>query len=134
MTGGLAYVLRSEADHVLNPEFVQPHEIDERKNPGFAPLLEEHVALTDSPARSRLLARRASLPFVRVQPIHFQGTLEGAWKAVARALEASGETGIFGSPRAPLRSYADRPTGQDSSLRTHIPLYSYARADLSYGL
>ena len=49
-------------------------------------MLESHVALTDSPVALRLLARRTSLPFVRVQPIHFQGTLQDAWKAVPGAV------------------------------------------------
>jgi hypothetical protein len=45
-------------------------------------LLESHLALTDSPVARRLLAKRASLPFVRIQPIHFQGTIQDAWKSV----------------------------------------------------
>jgi hypothetical protein len=40
------------------------------------------VALTDSPVARRLLQRRISPPFVRIQPIHFQGTVQAAWKAV----------------------------------------------------
>ncbi|MGB9468924.1 MAG: glutamate synthase-related protein, partial [Candidatus Acidiferrum sp.] len=86
MTGGLAYILRREMDHVLNLEFVQAHELEEAEECNLRRLLESHVALTDSPVALRLLARRTSLPFVRVQPIHFQGTLQDAWKAVPGAV------------------------------------------------
>jgi glutamate synthase domain-containing protein 2/glutamate synthase domain-containing protein 3 len=82
MTGGLAYILRSELDHVLNLEFVQAHELEETEESNLRCLLEAHLALTDSPVVRRLLSRRPSLPFVRVQPIHFQGTIEAAWKIV----------------------------------------------------
>jgi glutamate synthase (ferredoxin) len=82
MTGGLAYILRSEMEHVLNMEFVQAHELEEEEENNLRRLLESHVALTDSPVAFRLLARTASLPFVRVQPIHFQGTVQAAWHAV----------------------------------------------------
>jgi len=34
----------------------------------------------------RLLARGTLLPFVRVQPIHFQGTVQAAWKGVPGAV------------------------------------------------
>lgn len=82
MTGGLAYILRSEMEHVLNLEFVQAHELEIQEENHLRRLLECHVALTDSPIALRLLARRTSLPLVRVQPIHFQGTVETAWKCV----------------------------------------------------
>jgi glutamate synthase (ferredoxin) len=82
MTGGLSYILRSEADHVLNLEFVQAHELEEDEERNLRLLLESHYALTDSPKALRLLNLRSSLPFVRIQPIHFQGTLETAWRVV----------------------------------------------------
>jgi glutamate synthase (ferredoxin) len=82
MTGGLSYILRSEMEHVLNLEFVQAHELEEAEETNLRRLLESHVALTDSPVARRLLARRSSLPFVRIQPIHFQGTLQTAWNSV----------------------------------------------------
>ena len=85
MTGGLAYVLRSEMDHVLNLEFVQAHELEEQEENSLRRLLESHLVLTGSPVASRLLSRRGSLPFVRVQPIHFQGTVQAAWEGVSRA-------------------------------------------------
>jgi glutamate synthase (ferredoxin) len=82
MTGGLSYILRSEADHVLNLEFVQAHELEQDEERNLRLLLESHFALTDSPKAFRLLNLRSSLPFVRIQPIHFQGTIETAWRAV----------------------------------------------------
>ena len=82
MTGGLAYLLRSEADHVLNLEFVQAHELEENEEQQLRRLLETHLALTGSPKAARLLALQSALPFVRIQPLHFQGTLETAWRAL----------------------------------------------------
>jgi glutamate synthase (ferredoxin) len=81
MTGGLAYILRSEAEHVLNPEFVQAHELEEAEEQNLRRLLEHHFALTDSPIALRFLTV-SSLPFVRIEPIHFQGTVPSAWRAV----------------------------------------------------
>jgi len=83
MTGGLAYVHRSEVDHVLNLEFVQAHELEDEEESNLRRLLESHVALTDSPVAAKLLSRRSVIPFVRIQSIHFQGTLESAWKGIA---------------------------------------------------
>ena len=82
MTGGLAYLLRSEADHVLNLEFVQAQELEENEEQQLRRLLETHLALTGSPKAARLLALESPLPFVRIQPLHFQGTLETAWRAL----------------------------------------------------
>ena len=80
MTGGLAYVLRGEAEEVMHREFVGLSEINEQEGYWLRAVLEEHLYFTSSPRASRLLARRDALPFVRVQPIHFQGNLEGAWE------------------------------------------------------
>ena len=82
MTGGLAYLLRSEADHVLNLEFVQAQELEENEGQQLRRLLETHLALTGSPKAARLLGLQSPLPFVRIQPLHFQGTLETAWRAL----------------------------------------------------
>jgi glutamate synthase (ferredoxin) len=80
MTGGLAYLLRSEAEHVLNLEFVQPLELELHEEQNLRRLLESHVAETSSPVALRLLMQAGTLPLVRIQPIHFQGTLEAAWR------------------------------------------------------
>jgi glutamate synthase domain-containing protein 3 len=81
MTGGLAYVLRREVDQVLNLEFVQAHELEDEEERQLRVLLEAHVAHTGSPVAFRLLLQKTCLPFLRVQPVHFQGTLETAWRA-----------------------------------------------------
>jgi glutamate synthase domain-containing protein 3 len=83
MTGGLAYILRSEAENVLNLEFVQPHELEDQEEQNLRTLLAAHVSHTGSYRASRMLAHHSSLPFVRVQPIHFQGTLDLAWRSIA---------------------------------------------------
>ena len=104
MTGGLAYILRNEMEHVLNLEFVQAHELEEEEESNLRRLLDSHVALTDSPVASRLLARSSFLPFVRVQPMHFQGTAQTAWKAIPASvldtipLETAQFLGIGESP------------------------------------
>jgi glutamate synthase (ferredoxin) len=86
MTGGLSYILRREAEHVLNSEFVLPHELQGEEERSLRQLLESHFALTGSPVAFRLLNLRASLPFLRIQPIHFQGTVESAWRAVPNTM------------------------------------------------
>ena len=81
MTGGLAYVLRREVDQVLNLEFVQAHELEDDEERQLRVLLEAHVAHTGSPVAFRMLLQKTRLPFLRIQPVHFQGTLETAWRA-----------------------------------------------------
>ena len=82
MTGGLAYVLRAEAEDVLHRDFVALAEIDSHEVNWLRRALEEHVHFTASPRAARLLSRRGALPLLRVQPVHFQGTLEAAWSPV----------------------------------------------------
>ena len=82
MTGGLAYVLRAEAEDVLHRDFVTLAEIDSHEENWLRRALEEHVHFTASPRAARLLSRRGALPLLRVQPVHFQGTLEAAWSPV----------------------------------------------------
>jgi glutamate synthase domain-containing protein 2/glutamate synthase domain-containing protein 1/glutamate synthase domain-containing protein 3 len=87
MTGGLAYVLRAEADEVLHREFVALADLDANEESWLRRVLEEHLHFTASPRATRLLSRRAPLPFVRVQPVHFQGTIEDTWKPVLARLK-----------------------------------------------
>src|SRR6266702_3181974 len=82
MTGGLAYVLRAEAEDVLHRDLVALAEIDSHEENWLRRALEEHVHFTVSPRAARLLSRRGALPLLRVQPVHFQGTLEAAWSPV----------------------------------------------------
>jgi glutamate synthase domain-containing protein 2/glutamate synthase domain-containing protein 3 len=80
MTGGLAYALRGEADEVLHCDFVMLAETDAREESWLRCALEEHLHFTSSPRASRLLSRRGSLPLLRVQPLHFQGSADATWE------------------------------------------------------
>ena len=82
MTGGLAYVLRGEAEGMLHREFVTLNEIEPQEEVWLRQALEEHAHHTRSPRPSRMLARRGSLPLMRVQPVHFQGSVEATWTPV----------------------------------------------------
>ncbi len=97
MTGGLAYLQRSVAEHVLNLEFVQPFELEQTEERDLRRLLEMHVAETGSPVAFRLLMQNSMLPIVRVQPIHFQGTLETAWRFLPQV-----HAGSFPAPTSDL--------------------------------
>jgi glutamate synthase domain-containing protein 2/glutamate synthase domain-containing protein 1/glutamate synthase domain-containing protein 3 len=86
MTGGLAYVLRSEADEVLHRDFVVLTETSADEQVWLRRVLDEHVQLTASPRAARLLSRRGVLPLVRVQPVHLQASVEDTWKPVLARL------------------------------------------------
>jgi glutamate synthase (NADPH/NADH) large chain len=88
MTGGLAYVLRAEAVDVLHNDFVQLQEIDVAEEVWLRNALQEHVNFTGSPRAARLLSRRGSLGLMRVQPVHFQGTLEQTWAPLLNGIES----------------------------------------------
>jgi glutamate synthase (ferredoxin) len=81
MTGGLAYILRSEMENVLNREFVQSHELEEHEESCLRSLIEVHLQRTGSPRAARFQAQRSLHNFVRIQPIHLQESLEGVWCA-----------------------------------------------------
>src|SRR5437667_2875426 len=87
MTGGLAYVLRTEAEDVLHRDFVTLAESDAGEENWLGRIREEHVHLTASPRASRLLSRRGALPLMRVQPVHFQGTVEATWSPILAQLK-----------------------------------------------
>jgi glutamate synthase domain-containing protein 2/glutamate synthase domain-containing protein 1/glutamate synthase domain-containing protein 3 len=82
MTGGLAYVLRAEAEDVLHRDFVSLAEIEPQEEEWLRQALEEHVHHTRSPRAARMLSRRGTLPLMRVEPVHFQGSVEATWKPV----------------------------------------------------
>ncbi len=82
MTGGLAYVLRAEAEDVLHRDFVTLAELASDEESWLRRALEEHIYFTASPRAARLLSRRAGLPLMRVQPVHFQGTVEATWNPI----------------------------------------------------
>src|SRR3989441_1839877 len=89
MTGGLAYVLRAEAEDVLHRDFVTLAEIDSHEENWLRRTLEEHVHFTASPRAARLRSRRRGLPLMRVQPIHFQCTVEATWSPILAQLKLS---------------------------------------------
>ncbi|HKE35020.1 MAG TPA: glutamate synthase large subunit [Candidatus Acidoferrum sp.] len=82
MTGGLAYVLRGEAEGMLHREFVTLAEIEPQEEEWLRQALEEHVHHTSSPRASRVLTRRGALPLMCVRPLHFQGSAQGTWRPV----------------------------------------------------
>ena len=86
MTGGLAYVLRNEAEEVLNREFVKLGEIGSEEASWLRLVMERHIELTGSPRASQILSRRATLPLLRVEPIHFQGSPGATWDPILRTL------------------------------------------------
>jgi glutamate synthase domain-containing protein 3 len=86
MTGGLSYVLRPEAEDVLHREFVNIADLETEEETWVRRALQEHAQLTGSPRAARILSRRERLTFVRVQPVHFQGTLEATWSPLLAKL------------------------------------------------
>ena len=107
MTGGLSYVLRGEADEVIHRDFVALAEINRLEEAWLRNVLEEHLHFTHSPRASRLLSRRGVLPMLRVQPLHFQGTLEAAWEPVLARLKHPEV--IFSSPQSAAFTRAPLP-------------------------
>ncbi|MGB6898544.1 MAG: hypothetical protein WBE12_08135, partial [Candidatus Acidiferrum sp.] len=111
MTGGLSYVLRGEADEVLHRDFVALTEIDKREEAWLRSVLEEHLHFTASPRASRLLSRRGVLPMLRVQPLHFQGTLEATWEPLLARLKR--REMVFSPPQSAALSQAPLPVSKE---------------------
>ena len=105
MTGGLAYVPSGEAEEVIHRDFVSLAEINAREESWLRAVLEEHLHFTRSPRAARLLSRRGPMPLVRVQPLHFQGTLEATWEPLLAGLRRR-ETIFAASASASLSSAA----------------------------
>jgi len=107
MTGGLAYVLRAEAEDVLHREFVALADIEPEEQSWLRRVLEAHQQFTASPRAARLLSKKGALPLVRVQPVHFQGTIADTWKPVLEHLQRvqQGEPLLVG-PELPVISQA----------------------------
>jgi hypothetical protein len=87
MTGGLSYVFRSEAENVLQREFVSLGAIDAQEEIWLRWVLERHCYHTGSPRTGRLLALPGPLPLSRVQPLHFQGSVEATWMPILAQLK-----------------------------------------------
>src|SRR5579871_1655272 len=105
MTGGLAYVLRAEAVDVLHKEFVKLEEVESVEEIWLRRALQEHVNLTQSPRASRLLSRRGSLGLMRVQPLHFQGSIERTWAPLLAGLGLA-ETSQSAAAAVPIATQA----------------------------
>jgi glutamate synthase domain-containing protein 3 len=107
MTGGLAYVLRAEAEDVLHREFVMLADTEPEEQLWLRRVLEAHKHFTASPRAARLLSRRGALPLVRVQPVHFQGTIADTWKPVLECLQSlSPGEALIADPELPGISQA----------------------------
>jgi glutamate synthase domain-containing protein 2/glutamate synthase domain-containing protein 1/glutamate synthase domain-containing protein 3 len=107
MTGGLAYVLRAEAEDVLHREFVALADVEPDEQSWLRRVLEAHQHLTASPRAARLLSRRGMLPLVRVQPVHLQGTIADTWKPVLERLQRSPQVEpLLVAPELPAISQA----------------------------
>jgi len=87
MTGGLAYVLRTEAEQMLHEDFVQVSEIDTQEDVWLRRVLHAHQRFTGSPRPGRLLAQNGPIALVRVQPVHLQGTVEDVWRPILKRLQ-----------------------------------------------
>ncbi|HLZ91592.1 MAG TPA: glutamate synthase large subunit [Candidatus Acidoferrum sp.] len=104
MTGGLAYVMRAEAEDLLHREFVALAEVEAKEQLWLRCLLEAHLYFTGSPRAARLLSKRGALPLVRVQPVHFQGTIADTWKPALERLRRSEP--LLVTPELPVLSQA----------------------------
>jgi hypothetical protein len=71
---------------VLHREFVALADTEPEEQAWLRRVLEAHQHFTASPRAGRLLSRRGALPLVRVQPVHFQGTIADTWKPVLERL------------------------------------------------
>ncbi|MGB9467135.1 MAG: glutamate synthase large subunit [Candidatus Acidiferrum sp.] len=107
MTGGLCYVLCGEADEVIHRDFVALSEIDAQEEAWLRTVVEEHLHFTASPRAARLLSRRGMLPMLRLQPLHFQGTLAATWEPLLARLKQ--REMIFSPPQNAAFSRAPLP-------------------------
>jgi hypothetical protein len=92
---------------VLHREFVAVADTDADEQLWLRSVLQAHQHLTASPRAARLLSRRGALPLVRVQPVHFQGTVANTWRPVLERLQRSpqGEP-LLVAPELPAISQA----------------------------
>ena len=67
-------------------EFVALAETESSEQLWLRRALQAHLHFTGSPRASRLLSRKGAFPLVRIQPVHFQGTIEDTWKPVLERL------------------------------------------------
>jgi glutamate synthase (ferredoxin) len=92
MTGGLAYLLRTDAngyfnDDFLNRDSVRLATLDPKEEQWLRRILRRHLQLTGSPRAAGLLAR-AALPFNRVEPLAPPCTIQDTWASILARLVA----------------------------------------------
>jgi hypothetical protein len=97
MTGGLAYLLRTDAGDYFNDGHISDDHIN-RDSVRFATLepqeeqwlrriLRRHLQLTGSPRAAELLAR-STLPLLRVEPLAPPCSIEDTWAPILSRLAA----------------------------------------------
>ncbi len=109
MTGGLAYLLRADADDYFNDDHINRDSVrfstlESQEEQWLRRILRRHLQLTGSPKAAELLARSA-LPLLRVEPLAPPCSIEESWSSILSRLAAE-EAGDFGSDRllSPERS------------------------------
>jgi glutamate synthase (NADPH/NADH) large chain/glutamate synthase (ferredoxin) len=95
MTGGLAYLLRTDAndyfnDDCLNRDSVRLATLDPKEEQWLRSILRRHLQLTGSPRAAELLACTA-LPLNRVEPLAPPCTHEDTWASILARLAAEEE-------------------------------------------
>jgi glutamate synthase domain-containing protein 3 len=85
MTGGLAYVLRTSLRGARNHSSVRFATLQQNEEVWLRRILRRHVQLTGSPRAARLL-RSATLPLVRVEPLHPPCSVEETWESILARL------------------------------------------------
>ncbi|MFZ0278104.1 MAG: glutamate synthase large subunit, partial [Candidatus Sulfotelmatobacter sp.] len=92
MTGGLAYLLRSEADDYLNDDALNRDSVrfatlEPQEELWLRRILRRHLQLTGSPRAADLLSCSA-LPLLRVEPVTPPCSIEDTWASILARLAA----------------------------------------------
>jgi glutamate synthase (ferredoxin) len=91
MTGGLTYLLRTDADDLtgdhLNRDSVRFATLEPREEQWLRRILCRHLQLTGSPRAADILAYSA-LPLLRVEPVTPPCSIEDAWASILSRLAA----------------------------------------------
>src|SRR5207302_1536964 len=95
MTGGLAYLLRPDADDYfnddrLNRDSVRFATLEPREEQWLRRILRRHLQLTGSPRSAQLLSRSA-LPLNRVEPVTPPCSIEDTWTSILARLATEEE-------------------------------------------
>jgi glutamate synthase (ferredoxin) len=92
MTGGLAYLLRTDANDYFNDDFLNRDSVrlatlNPKEEQWLRRILRRHLQLTGSPRAAELLAC-AALPINRVEPLAPPCTIEDTWASILARLAA----------------------------------------------